>query len=91
MKSANLDKGKGLQHINPSEALICIVASVPWSKPFHVGLVMLGRPPAPPIPDVGHLEQEAVAVVEPHRRSRHVLVVARPVPHAGDDHVLQGL
>ena len=52
---------------------------------------MLGRPPAPPIPDVGNLEQEAVAVVEPHRRSRDVLVVARPVPHAGDDHVLQGL
>ena len=22
---------------------------------------------------------------------RHVLVVARPVPHAGDDHVLQGV
>ena len=57
--------------------------------PFHVGLVMLVRPPTPPILDVGHLEQEAVAVVEPHRQD--VLVVARSVPHAGDDHVLQGV
>ena len=52
---------------------------------------MLFRPPAPPILDVGHLEQEKVAVIEPHYHSRHVLVVARPVPHAGDDHVLQGV
>ena len=59
------------------------------SPSFHVGLVMLFRPPAPPILDVGHLEQEAVAVVEPH--CQDVLVVARSVPHAGDDHVLQGV
>ena len=60
--------------------------------PFHVGLVMF-RSPASHILDVGHLGQKAVAVVEPscHRRSRHVLLVARPVPHAGDDHVLQGV
>ena len=51
---------------------------------------MLGRPPAPPILDVGRLQQEAVVVVEPHR-SHHVIVVARPVPHAGDDHVLQSV